>query len=121
MTALGCNATHDDVFYNFQAQTKEVTRLSHLNLNLVLCISTDASDKHWYLAATQSHAAELDKALPNQAHKPLAFFSGSFSEQKEHWSTYEREAFSIVQYFRKLDYILSFDTTTRVFTDHHNL
>ncbi len=63
----------------------------------------------------------MEKPLLEQVHQSLAFLSGTFSECQEHWSNYEREAFAIVQAFRKLDYMLSCDSTTRVFTDHRNL
>ncbi len=47
----------------------------------------------------QCVAAELEKPL---LHQPLTFLSGTFSESRENWSNYEREAFTIVQAFRKL-------------------
>lgn len=82
---------------------------------------TDASDKHWAVCATQCQYAESSKPIVDQVHLPLAFLSGTFSEREEHWSTYEREAFAVVQTFRKLDCLLACNTTTRVFTDHRNL
>lgn len=88
---------------------------------MVLCLHTDASDRHWAAAATQCSPEDLSKPLTDQSHQPLAFLSGTFSEREEHWSTYEREAFAVVQGFRKLDYLLACDQSTRVFTDHRNL
>lgn len=55
-----------------------------------------------------------------QSNYPLALLSGTFSKQEENWSTSEREAYAVVQAFRKLDYPLACDSTTRVFTDHRN-
>ncbi len=121
LSSLEWNSDHAAAFTDFEEQIQEATRLAHRDPDLVLGISTDASDKHWAVAATQCAATELQKPLLEQVHEPLAFLSGTFSECQEHWSTYEREAFAIVQAFRKLDYMLSCDSTTRVFTDHRNL
>ena len=121
LSTLGWNETHSRAFRDLQEQIQDATRLAHRNPDLVLCISTDASEKHWAVAATQCHPRELSKPQATQKHQPLAFLSGTFSEREEHWSTYEREAFAVVQAFRKLDYMLSCDVTTRVFTDHRNL
>ena len=121
LSSLGWNSDHAAAFSDLQDQIQEAIRLAHRNPDLILRISTDASDKHWAVAATQSVASELQKPLLEQAHQPQAFLSGTFSNTQEHWSTYEREAFAIVQAFRKLDYMLSCDPITRVFTDHRNL
>ena len=88
---------------------------------MTLCIHTDASDKHWAVASIQCEQTELDKPFLVQHHHPLAFISSAFTEREEHWSTYERKAFAVVQSFHKLDYLLACDPSTRVFTDHHNL
>lgn len=52
---------------------------------------------------------------------PLAFLSSSFTEREEHWSSYEREPYAVVQDLRKIDYMLSTDPTTRVFSYHRKL
>lgn len=118
---LGWNEKHLNAFKDLQTQLQEATRLAHRDPNMTLCIHTDASDKYWAVAATQCDPKELSKPLLDQQHQPLAFLSSSFSQREEHWSTYEREAFAVVQAFRKLDYLLACDATTRVFTDHRNL
>lgn len=38
-----------------------------------------------------------------------------------HWSIYEREACAAVQAFRKLDYVLAFNATTLIITDHQKV
>lgn len=121
LSILGWNDTHDQAFQDLQNQIQEATSMSHRDTNMVLCISTAASDKHWAVAATQCAQSELDMTVTDQSHMPLDFLSGSFTEREEHWSTYEREAFAIVEAFRRLDYLLTCDMTTRVFTDHRNL
>lgn len=118
---LGWDEHHFSAFQDLQGQIKTTTSLAHRDPRKILCIHTDASDQFWAVAATQCHPGELHKPLADQQHQPLAFLSSCFSEREEHWSTYEREAHAVVQAFRKLDYILASDTTTRVFTDHRNL
>ena len=73
------------------------------------------------MCATQCHPDELTKNFIDQKHEPLAFLSGAFSDRESHWSTYEREAYAVVPAFRKLDYMLTCEASTRVFTDHRNL
>lgn len=121
LSDLGWDEKHRAAFLDLQEQIQESTRLAHRDPSLTLCIHSDASDKHWAVCATQCTETELAKPMLEQSHIPLAFLSGTFSEREEHWSTYEREAFSVVQAFRKLDYLLACDSTTRVFTDHRNL
>lgn len=121
LSTLGWSQKHSVAFKDLQNQIQEAKSLTHRDPDMVLCVSTDASDKHWAVATTQCYSSELEKPIHEQCHKPLAFLSGTFSEREEHWSTYEREAFAIVQAFRRLDYLLSCDSTTRVFTDHRNL
>lgn len=121
LSDLGWNEKHVFAFNDLQEQLKEATRLTHRDPNMTLCIHTDASDRHWALVATQCKPEELNKLIQDQSHQPLAFLSGTFSDREEHWSTYEKEAFAVVQAFKKLDYLLACDTSTRVFTDHRNL
>lgn len=121
LTDIGWTDTHATAFKDLQNQIQEATRLVHRNPEKTFCVHTDASDKHWAICATQCDPSELLKRSIDQSHEPLAFLSGTFSEREEHWSTYEREAFAVVQAFKKLDYLLTCDATTRVFTDHRNL
>ena len=118
---LGWSEKHRNAFNDLQAQLQESTRLTHRDPDMVLCVHTNASDKHWAVAAAQCDPKELEKPLPDQEYHPLAFLSSSSTDREEHWSTYEREAFAVVQAFRMLDYLLACDPTTRVFTDHCNL
>ena len=98
-----------------------VTSLAHRKSELPLCIHTDASDQYWAVCATQCEEQELYKPIVDQRHEPLAFLSGAFSDRETHWTTYERKAYAVVQAFRKLDYILLCEDSTRIFTDHRNL
>lgn len=121
LDSLGWNNTHSEAFDRLQGRIKQATRLAYRNPKMVLCLHTDASDRHWAAAAAHCSPGDLSKPLTDQSHQPLAFLSGTFSEREEHWSTYERKAFAVVQAFRKLDYLLAYDRSTRVFIDHQNL
>ena len=121
LSDLGWDKKHEAAFNDIQEQLQEATRLAHRDRAMSLCVHADASDKHWAVCATQCNPSELSKPISDQVHQPLAFLSGTFSEREVHWTTYEREAFAVVQAFRKLDYLLACDPTTRIFTDHRNL
>ncbi|MEM1369509.1 MAG: RNase H-like domain-containing protein [Cyanobacteria bacterium P01_H01_bin.15] len=121
LVSLGWSESHQQAFDNLQKQLQDSTKLIHRNMEKTLCVHTDASDLHWAVCATQCDSTELEKAPQLQVHEPLAFISGSFTEREAHWSTYEREAFAIVQAFKRLDYLLACDKSTRIFTDHRNL
>ena len=54
-------------------------------------------------------------------HEPLAFLGAAFKGAERNWSTFEKEAFSIYQAFKKMDYLFYSDKPAHVFTDHRNL
>lgn len=70
---------------------------------------------------TQCDDKELEKPTEEQTHEPLAFFSSAFKDAQLNWSTFEKEAFSIFQTFKKLDCMLVCEELPHVFTDHLNL
>lgn len=86
--------------------------------SLTLCIHTDASDIHLAVCVTQCAEIDLQTAPQNQFHHPLTILNCIFSDREVRWYTYEREVFSVVQAFRKLDYLLTCEKSTRVFTNH---
>jgi hypothetical protein len=57
--------------------------------------------------------------LREQRHEPLAFLASEFKDTSFNWSTAEKEAFPIVQTFKRLDYILA-GNSTELHTDHRN-
>lgn len=63
---------------------------------------------------------ELSKHIQEQVQQPLAFMSGKFSNSNGRWSPFELEAFSVVQAFRKLYFLLMCYWTTNIFTDYLN-
>lgn len=121
LAAIGWTDTHKHAFRDIQEQLKNAVKTAHRNQEMTLCLYTDASDNHWAGVVTQCEPHELRKTIDMQSHEPLAFLGGSFTGAQEHWSTYEREAFAIVQSIRKLDYMFACEESTVIFTDHRNL
>lgn len=121
LAELGWNAEHAQAFNGLQQQLVHQVHTAHRNPALSLCVFTDASDDFWAAAVTQRNPAELSKPVDQQSHKPLAFLSGGFTHAQEHWSTYEKEAFAVVETFRKMSYLLACNNDVTVFTDHRNL
>lgn len=70
---------------------------------------------------TQCNQSELRKETASQKHEPIAFLGGALTRAQEHWSTYETEAFAIVESVGKMDYMFACDESTVIFTDHRNL
>ena len=118
---LGWNQEHSDSFQGLQQQLVDCVTTAHRNPSKHLCAFTDASEKYWAAAVAQCEKSEISKPPGTQHLEPLAFLSGQFNDTQEHWSTYEREAYAIVQTFHKLNYLFACDTTTVLFTDHRNL
>lgn len=102
-------------------QFQEVVKTSHGNPAMHICVHSDASGAFWAAAVTLCNAEELEQPATEQLHEPLAFLSSPFSGSQEHWSTYEKEAFAIVQTFRRLNYLLCCADEVSVFTNHQNL
>lgn len=112
--AFGC-------FLDLQRQLQESTKLNHCNMEKTLCVHMGALDRYWTVCATQCSPIKLTKSLQLQAHEPLAFLRGAFTEREAHCFTYERRVFAVVQAFNKLYYLLACDDSVRICTDHRNL
>lgn len=121
LCATGWGPQHVAAFRDVQEQLKGAVKTAHRDPGLTLCLYTDASDAHWAGVVTQCEPAQLREAIGNQKHQPLAFLGGSFTGAQVHWSTYEREAFAIIESIRKMDYMFACESSTVIFTDHRNL
>lgn len=115
---LGRRAHHS--FHKPTPSAPRRHKTPYCNHKVVLCTHTDASEKYWAVAATQCDMEKPQKPFTDQQHSVLAFRSSSFPVREKHRSTYERKAYAAVQAFRKVDYFLACDATTRVFTDPRN-
>lgn len=121
LQALGWGHEETKAFRGLQEQLQNVVKTSHRDPSMHICVHSDASDAFWAAAVTQCNHDELVKPPTDQQHQPLAFLSSAFSGAQEHWSTYEKEAFAVVETFRRLNYMLACADNVTVFTDHRNL
>lgn len=117
----GWGAEHSKCFQMLQLKLQEMVKTAYRDTDLRLCIYTDASDAFWAAVVTQCPDAEIKKPVRDQQHAPRAFLSGAFNATQQHWSTFEKEAFAVVETFRRLNYMLSCSNMVSIFTDHRNL
>ena len=116
------NATHYTVFSKVKDILANAVTLAHPDDSKIICLFTDASDKHWSGVLTQIPPADLDKPFAEQNHQPLAFISGSFTGSSSRWSTAEKEeSTAIMNSVDPLDYLLMRPQGFHLFTDHSNL
>jgi hypothetical protein len=64
---------------------------------------------------------DTDKPMDECDHRPLAFYSGAFKDNRMHWSTLEKEGFAVVETCQKAGFLLSREGGFDIYTDHHNL
>ena len=53
------------------------------------------------------------------SHEPLGFLSGTFRGSQQRWATVDKEGFTIVSTFRRLEFLLW--GGVRIYTIHHIL
>lgn len=82
---------------------------------------TDVSEEFWVGIVMQTKEDQLSKTIESQQHDPMAFLGGRFAGAQQNWTTYEKEAYAIVQTFDRMDYIFWGSHPIHVFTDHRNL
>lgn len=59
--------------------------------------------------------------MQSQEQEPIAVFLGGKFVDVQNWTTYEKDAFPIVQTFEEMEYLLWSARPEHVFTDHRNL
>lgn len=121
LSRVSWGAVHEVAFQDLQNALKEAVKLAFPKEGKAVCVFTDASDKFWAGIVSQVDPKELRKETSEQRHEPLAFLGGQFTGSQQNWTTYEKEAFSIVKVFDKLDFVLWGNNDVHVFTDHRNL
>lgn len=118
---LSWGTDHITALASPQDSLRTAVKLGFPKQDQVVCMYTDASETLWASVATQTKEDHLSKPLEQQRHEPLAFLGGKFTGAQKNWTTYEKEAYAIVQTFDRLDYLLWGAKQTHVFTDHKNL
>lgn len=81
----------------------------------------DTSDQFWGSFLTQVPQAEFDRdmTVEDMSHEPLGFLSSVFCNSQLRWPMVDKEAFTILSTFRRLEYLLL--NGASIFTDHGNL
>lgn len=118
---LGWGKNEQTLYEGLITSLREHVEIAYPDSEKAICVHTDASEYYWAGVVTQCEEDELNKPRALQTHEPLGFLSSSFSGAKLGWSTYEKEAFAIVQTFKKMEYAIISSKKTFVFTDHRNL
>ena len=82
-------------------------RLYHPKSDRSVLMFPDASDRFWGSCVTQVPSDEMAQGLPveEMSHEPLGFVSGAFKGSQLRWSTVDKEGFTIVSIFKRLDYL----------------
>jgi hypothetical protein len=60
----------------------ERVKLAHLDPDQTLCLFTDASDHFYGIMLSQIPISQVDKAVWEQQHSPVAFLSGKFTSSQ---------------------------------------
>lgn len=118
---LSWGTEHKMALTNIQDSLRNAVKLAFPKDGHVLCVYTDASEEFWAAVITQTKEQQLNKKVGEQQHEPMAFLGGRFTGAQKNWTTYEKEAYAIVQTFDRLDYLFWGTTRTHIFTDHKNL
>lgn len=121
MDQLSWSSEHVQAYEDLKTQLREAVKLAHWITEKPICIYTDASDAPWAAVVTQCDPASLKLPMEKQMHEPLAFLGSAFNTTQQHWSTFDKEAYSIFQAFERMDYMLICENDIHLFTDHRNL
>lgn len=121
LSNLSWGREHKKAISSIQDSLREAVRLAFPKPDHVICIYTEASEVLWASVITQTKEEQLEKPVEEQQHEPLAFLGGKFSGAQKNWSTFEKEAYAVVQTFKRMDYLLWGAKQTHVYTDHKNL
>jgi transposase InsO family protein len=118
---IGWSPVHDAAFDAINRALGKAVQLGYPRDDMVLCVFTDASDKHWAGVVTQVAPNELKLPVLDQAHTPLAFVSGTFAGAQQRWPTVEKEGFGVVQTILRCAFMLQRREGFELYTDHRNL
>lgn len=88
---------------------------AHLDTSKLMCLFTKASEAHFAEVLTQAPPEDF-----KQVHEPLSFCPGSSKGALRNLSTFENEAYVVIEAMERLDY-LTLTGEVRVYTDHLTL
>lgn len=110
----------DYAFQQIQHYLPQAIKLAHQKPEHMMCLFTDAFETNWASVLIQIPKVQTNEEVEKQDHQPLAFLSGSFTGPASNWSIIEKEAFSVVESMKRLDYFTAAGEVS-LFTDHANL
>lgn len=110
-------------FYDLKEQQIHAVKTAYSDRSLTISLFNDGRDENWSEVLTQLEPRELSKRLTAHTHDPFDFIGVDFTGAQEHWSTYEREEFWVMEAFRRLNYLIffAFEDSTVVYSDDLNL
>lgn len=112
---------HEEALPSIQYSSREKVKLDFPKPDHVFCMYTDACKAFWAAVITKTKEKQLAQPAEQQRHEPLAFLGGEFAGAQRNWSTYEKEAYSVVQTFERMDLHLWGTKRMHVYNDHKNL
>ena len=95
--------------------------LNHLDPNAELFLMADASSNGWGSVVFQIPNYDDSISYLDQNLQPLAFLGGLFRSSSFNWHILCKEAFSIIESLRRLNYLFLSAKRFRILTDHRNL
>lgn len=76
--SLYWKTVNDEAFRDLQETLRNAVTLSYLKPDMVVCVSTDSSDRYWSGVVTQTSEENLCLPVEDQRHEPLAFKDSAF-------------------------------------------
>lgn len=111
---------HAAVFQSVKDAITHGVTIAHLDEGKKLCLYTDPSDSHYAAVLAQIPPEDVTIPRNNQRHEPLSFVGGSFRGSLENWSTYEKEAYAVLESMERISYF-TLSGEVFIYTDHLNL
>lgn len=112
---------HNKALMSRQDSVRQSVTLAFPKESSTICGVTDISEGFRASIVTQTKEEHLQQKGYNQKLAPTAFLGGKFVKVQRNWTTYEKEAYAIVQTFERMAYLFSGAQPVHVFTDHGNL
>lgn len=119
--SVGWSQTEINAFHTCREALCKGSRLAHLEDNKRICFYVDALDDHWVGITTQIPIEDIHLPHNEKRHEPLSFLSGRFTDTQSRWSTFEEEAYSMMDTIERMHWLASCPKGFDLFTDHNNL
>lgn len=118
---MSWNTIHNKGLVSIQNSLRQSLKLAFPGSNNAICFFTDASKEFWTGIVTQTKKDRLKQKVRKQKHELVAFLGGKSAGAIRNCTTYDKEAYGIVQTLEWMNYITLGAQRVHVFTDHLNL